>query len=153
MFSYFSTHGKLPYFSLFKKKKSSFTSKIQEWQKSQLMQARSDSSESQIIYQGLRIPLLKMFSLIYMFTKFFSCNFVTLTKSGRIINSSYLKTQIQEGLNHSHITVSLTLPPFQPLVDQNRKNEVKGREKVGKFGKWIIGRNGVWQTQRKIQGK
>lgn len=50
--------------------------------------------------------------------------------------------------------VSLALLSFQPLVDYNRKNDVKGRKNVGKYGKWIIVRKGVCsgKSQRKIQG-
>lgn len=63
------------------------------------------------------------------------------------------KYKIQEGLNHSQSTASLTQLSFQLLVHHNRKNVVKGREKAGKFQKWNIGRKGVWQTLGEDSGK
>lgn len=55
---------------------------------------------------------------------------------------------------HISLYVSLALLSFQPLVDYNRKNDVKGGKNVGKFGKWTIGRKRVCsgKSQRKIQG-
>lgn len=91
--------------------------------------------------------------LLYMYIH----NLVILSRSERIINLSYLKIQIGEGSNHSHITVCQSSSAFFPttsLSNHNRQNDVKGGKNVGKFGKWTIGRKRVCsgKSQRKIQG-